>query len=160
MAIRTDGTLVAWGSNGSGEVSPLPTNQNIYSAVAACIGYSVALTANPAPTVTASSDTNTLWPPNHKMAPVTITGRVTCPGGINPSSGTYSTVDEYGTVQPAGTFTINANGTYRFSLSLEAWRDGTDTDGRVYTIVVRAKSGMGVPGSTSVKVTCPHDQGK
>jgi VCBS repeat-containing protein len=58
----------------------------------------------------------------------------------------------------AGSFTINSDGTYTFTVALEASRLGTDADGRLYTIEVRATDNTGNVGSTTTSVIVPHDQ--
>jgi hypothetical protein len=94
------------------------------------------------------------------MVPVTVSGTITDTGsGVNLSSGSFAVSDEYGTVQPAGPLTINPDGTYLFTVSLEASRKGSDKDGRQYTISVFAKDNAGNLGSSSIIVTVPHDQG-
>jgi hypothetical protein len=94
------------------------------------------------------------------MVPVTISGTITdTDSGVNLSSGRFAVSDEYGTVQPAGPFTINPDGTYLFTVNLEASRRGSDKDGRQYTISVFAKDNAGNLGFSSLIVTVPHDQG-
>ena len=78
---------------------------------------------------------------------------------VHPSSGSFAVSDEYGTVQPAGPFTINPDGTYSFTVNLQASRIGSDKDGRQYTISVFAKDNAGNPGSSSIVISVPHDRG-
>ena len=89
------------------------------------------------PTITATADKTILWPPNGKMVPVTVTGKITDPDSIV-STATFRVVDEYGTVQPSGSIKLNADGTYTFTVLLQASRLGTDLDGRQYTIFIDA----------------------
>lgn len=115
---------------------------------------------NTPPTITATANPSQLWPPIGNMVPVTISGTITDTGsGVDTASGAYSTVDSYGAVQPAGTFTINADGTYSCTLSLEASRKGSDKAGRTYTVTITAKDKAGNVGTATVVVTVPHDQG-
>jgi hypothetical protein len=86
--------------------------------------------------------------------PVTVSGSVTGTGVTL----TYAVVDEYKKVQPSGTTTVNANGTYSFVIKLEAYRNGNDSDGRIYTIIVTAKDQFGRTVSASTTVRVPHDQ--
>jgi hypothetical protein len=67
--------------------------------------------------------------------------------------------DEYGQVQPSGSFAPGADGSYSFGVPLVAARNGDDRDGRTYTIVVGARDAIGNVGSCSTVVTVPHDQG-
>ena len=109
----------------------------------------------PPPTVIDVANPNTLlWSPNKLMLPVTISGTATGTGVTL----TYKVVDEYKKVQPSGTATLNADGTYAFVVSLEAYRNGNDADGRLYTITVTAKDQFGRTASASTTVIVPHNQ--
>ncbi len=96
--------------------------------------------------------TNILWPPNHKMVNVKING-----GVIDTDSGIESIVftvtDEYGLVQPS------ISGFNSF-IALEAWREGTDKDGRVYTITAVVTDRAGNQSTETATVIVPHDQRK
>jgi hypothetical protein len=111
------------------------------------------------PVVTASASPTSLWPPNHKMVSVHVTGTVTDASGGVPGSVSFHVVDEYGKVQPAGTATVDANGNYSFNVSLQSSRLGQDKDGRQYRIIVTATDQAGNTGSAMSRVTVPHDQG-
>jgi hypothetical protein len=112
------------------------------------------------PTISVFATPKTLWPPNGKMVPVTISGTITDMGsGIDPSKTAYAVTDEYGLIQPSGNITLDASGNYSFTISLQASRKGNDIDGRQYTITVSAKDNDGNQGSKSTVVTVPHDQG-
>jgi hypothetical protein len=118
----------------------------------------VAVVTGPALTVTASP--STLWPPNGSMVSVGVSGVVeSTGGGIRQGSGRFQVGDEYGSIQPKGTVVLAADGSYSFTVLLEASRRGDDTAGRHYTITVSAKDNSGNPGSTSTTVLVPHDQG-
>ena len=65
----------------------------------------------------------------------------------------FEVIDEYNTIEP----TISDFNTI---IQLEAWRDGGDKDGRIYTISVTIKDKAGNEVTSSVTVICPHDQGK
>jgi hypothetical protein len=111
------------------------------------------------PVVTASASPTTLWPPNHKLRPVTVTGTVADASGGVPSTVNYQVVDEYGQVQPSGTASVDSQGNYSFVVRLQASRTGQDKDGRLYTIVVTAVDQAGNTGSARTFVVVPHDQG-
>lgn len=102
------------------------------------------------PTLNVSAYPNMLWPPNHKMVDIAIGG-----GASDNLSGVASVVfnvtDEYGLVQPA----ISGFDT---GVALEAWRDGTDKDGRQYTIKAVATDAAGNKSIASTVILVPHDQ--
>jgi len=110
------------------------------------------------PALTASASPATLWPPDGKMVPITISGTITDPtSGV--STATYAVKDEYGSVQPSGSVTL-VNGSYSFTIQLQASRNGNDQDGRQYTITVSVQDKAGNQRSAATGVTVPHDQGK
>jgi len=112
------------------------------------------------PSATANSDSTELWPPNGKMRAVTISGSATDSGSGTTSTGSYGVLDEYGLVQPQGTFAVSPSGVYSFVVNLEASRLGTDQDGRTYLLAVTVKDLKGNATTSTVKVVVPHDQGK
>ena len=65
--------------------------------------------------------------------------------------------DQYGKLQPSGSLTLSADGTYSFTVRLQASRLGSDVNGRHYTITVNASNNAGETGSQSGTVTVPHD---
>ena len=113
-----------------------------------------------APTLSVSANPTRLWPPNGKLVPVTVTGTV----GDNffgvGSTVTYRVRDEYGRVQPRGTATVAPNGTFSFTVDLQAARRGFDRNDRQYTILVTAVDQAGNSTTETVRVTVPHDQGR
>jgi hypothetical protein len=112
------------------------------------------------PSISCNTNRNSLWPPNGKSVPVSITGTMTDAGsGVNLSTGQYRVSDEYLEVQPSGTVTVNANGSYAVTLSLTSARNGNDTDGRQYSVSITAKDNAGNLGSCAFTVKVPHDQG-
>jgi hypothetical protein len=111
------------------------------------------------PMITLSTIPTSLWPPNGKMVPVTVSGTIT-DTGCTVTSAAYAVTDEYGQVQPSGAVTLRAGGTYSFTVLLQASRLGTDLDGRLYTITVSASNNAGKTGSQAGSVIVPHDQGR
>lgn len=110
------------------------------------------------PIVTASAPA-TLWPPTGLTIPVRVQGTMTDAGsGVDPTTARYSVTDEYGLVQPAGSIVVGAGGAYSVDVPLVASRNGTDVNGRTYTILVRVKDNAGTEGSTTVIVVVPHNQ--
>lgn len=90
-----------------------------------------------------------LWPPNHRMVDVTVNG-----GASDSISGIASVVftvrDEYGRIEPV----IND---FNTTISLEAWREGTDADGRHYTVTLKITDKADNIRIVSTEAVCPHD---
>jgi len=108
------------------------------------------------PVVTEDANPATLlWSPNKTMTPVTVSGVVT---DLTATTVTYKVIDEYGQVQPAGSVTVGAGGAYSFIVKLEAYRNGNDADGRIYTIQVKATDAGGRSTTTVSYVKVPHNQ--
>jgi endo-1,4-beta-xylanase len=113
-----------------------------------------------APVIKATANPSTLWPPNGKFVNVQVTGTATFAlAGVSATTGTFTTVDSYGQVQPSGTFTINPDGTFSFSVALQARRHGFDKAGRTYTVSMSVQDLAGNVSTFSVTITVPHDQG-
>lgn len=110
------------------------------------------------PVVTVSVAPRSLWPPNGKMVPVTISGTIT-DTGCSVTNAAYAVTDEYGELQPIGAVTLGAGGVYSLTILLQAARHGTDLDGRLYTVTVNASNNAGKTGSSTGAVIVPHDQG-
>ncbi len=112
------------------------------------------------PVVTIAAAPATLWPPNGNMVPVTISGSINdATSGVDTGRLAFAVTDEYGIVQPSGSVTLAPDGSYSFTILLQASRRDDDFDGRQYTIVVSATDNAGNTGSASTVVTVPHDQG-
>jgi hypothetical protein len=111
------------------------------------------------PTMTIAPSTPTLWPPNGKLTPVAISGRVAGGlSGIDPSNVTFKVSDEYSEIKRTGAIPVAPDGAYSFSVMLKASRLSQDLDGRQYEIVVSALDKAGNQTSASTVVTVPHDQ--
>lgn len=101
------------------------------------------------PVVTASANPSTAPKRPHSVS-VTISGSATdALSGIGSAS--FNVVDEYGVAQPSGSVTVQPNGSYSFTLSLPATKQGNDKNGHLYTIVVTALDRAG--NSTSATTT-------
>jgi hypothetical protein len=89
-----------------------------------------------------------IWPPNLKMVKVLIVGAAT-DGASGVASTSIKVTDEYGIYN----MTVPGFGS---AIQLQAWRRGTDRDGRHYTItaVVTDKAGNQATATTTVLV--PH----
>ena len=114
---------------------------------------------NHVPDVTgATASPSTLWPANHKMAEVQITG-VTDPDGDTVTIAITAILQDEpvnGTNQ--GNREPDAAGVGTSTASVRAERDG-DGNGRMYRIEFTATDSRGASASGSVLVCVPHDQG-
>jgi uncharacterized repeat protein (TIGR01451 family) len=114
-----------------------------------------------APHIESAVTPDVLWPPNGKMVPVVLSGRITDgASGVDAASAVFRIVDEYHTLVSAGSVRPDAAGRFSVTLMLEASRQGTDRDGRQYQIVVTAADRQGNRGSASAVVVVPHDRGR
>jgi outer membrane protein assembly factor BamB len=104
-----------------------------------------------APLVTATANPSTA-PKGPKPVNVTISGSVT--DAVSAVSSSFNVIDEYGTTQPSGPITLQANGNYSFTLALPANRPGNDRDGHLYTIVVQGvdQAGNSTTATTTFRV--------
>jgi outer membrane protein assembly factor BamB len=103
------------------------------------------------PVVTASANPSTA-PKRPQPVTVTISGSATdAVSGIGSAS--FNVIDEYGVSQPSGPVTVQPNGSYSFTLSLPATRQGNDKNGHLYTIVVTATDQAGNSASATTTVT-------
>ena len=101
-----------------------------------------------APVVTASANPSTA-PKKPQPVTVTISGSVTdAVSGV--SSASFNVIDEYGVTQPSGPVTVQANGTYSFTLTLPATKQGSDKNGHLYTIRV---TGVDQAGNSATATT-------
>ena len=112
-----------------------------------------------APTITAFASPTTLFPPNHKFVPITVTGHVADNLSGVAHTVTFHVVDEYGQVQPSGTALVDANGNYNFVVNLQASRHGQDKNGRQYVIDVTVGDIAGNQATTAASLVVLHDRG-
>jgi hypothetical protein len=90
-----------------------------------------------------------LWPPNHKEVEVGIDWSASDSGsGVGEAS--IKVVDEY------GKYTSLVPGD-RKTIALEAWREGKDLDGRIYTVTLQVKDTAGNVATAIQNITVPHD---
>jgi hypothetical protein len=121
------------------------------------IAFGAAPVDTTAPSIKASVDRSVLWPPNGKLVPVVVSGSLTDVGsGVDPASARYSVTDEYGEIQPEGAISLNSDGTFKFTVMLEASRRGTDRSGRQYAISLTGSDRAGNVSSTQLTVVVPH----
>jgi hypothetical protein len=111
------------------------------------------------PSVSCAGSPDVLWPPNNRLVSVRVSGRIS-PGtsALLPGNTVSAVLDEYGESEWMGSFNADRQGNYSFEVPLVAARRGGDRDGRLYTIVVRARDGLGNVGICSMPVVVPHDK--
>jgi hypothetical protein len=114
------------------------------------------------PTISIGAKPSILWPPNGGLVTVTVSGTIQDnPGGsgVNTLNTCFFVVDQYHQVQPTGSVTLASDGSYSFTVQLQASREGNDPNGRVYSIAVNASDNNGNSAASAVaKVMVPHDQ--
>lgn len=101
------------------------------------------------PVISIESNLNLLWPPNHKMVEVLVNGETT-DDGSGLASVDITVADEY------GKYNLTLPG-FGASVALEAWRDGKDRDGRVYTFTAVATDNAGNTSTATTQVLVPHE---
>lgn len=111
-----------------------------------------------APTITLTATPSQIWPPNGRTVNVAIDGT-----GADSVSGLASVIyvvtDEYGLPLsiPVRTLTGNSSA-WSESLGVEASRNGSDADGRLYTVVAIITDVAGNTESASTNILVPHDR--
>lgn len=104
----------------------------------------------------ASANPSTLWPPNHRMADVTVAYTVasSCPISctLNVASNEVPNAFGDGDTTPDW-IVVNPN-----HVRLRAERAGTGS-GRIYSVTIICTNSAGQSSSQAVTVTVPHDQG-
>ncbi len=109
-------------------------------------------------TISASPDI--IWPPNHKMVPVTLSLSIFDNCDTNPTSQIISIIsNEPESGQGDGDTAPDWEITGDLTANLRAERAGNGS-GRVYTITVRCTDSAGNYTDREVTVTVPHDQKK
>lgn len=129
-------------------------------------------------TIEPPTDADALWPPDHKMSRITVTGRVEDDGGLagplevevtssepddavgngdGTTTGDTNGFDGY-TRPVRFTWTPNADGTFAIPLRLRAERAGTG-NGRVYTVTVRARDLAGHVSTDVQRFIVPKSMG-
>ena len=150
--------------NGDGGPDVVVANDACPSTVCGGAGVGVLLnnlTDHEAPIITISAFPNILWPPNSMMVPVAVSGNISDSGsGVKQGSPRYSVIDEYGKVQPSGPISLAPGGNYSVVVWLQASRDGSDRNGRRYSITVSATDYAGNNGSNQSSVVVPHDSAR
>jgi hypothetical protein len=116
-----------------------------------------------------------VWPPNHKLVPITISWNESEAGDSDTNtlyadSVTSVGVDDKGAGQPTAKQGPDYSGVptsgsasdgspASVTVYVRAERSGTDKAGRTYTINLRCDSGDDTEGNAMAVVTVPHDMG-
>jgi hypothetical protein len=103
------------------------------------------------------ADKSSLWPPNNKMVPVSITANVSSDGPVTLTA--QVSCNEPAKRGTDWTEPVINQATGVILLSLRATRAGSGT-GRVYTITIKATDANGNFATETVTIVVPHDQGK
>ncbi len=144
----SSGGVIAFALTVSDGVLPSSNNANVSIAV---------VDANPR-CGQAYASTSVLWPPDHRMVPVSVRG-VTNPAN-EPLTIAITGVTQDEPVNGLGDGDTAPDALIQgSSVLLRAERAGGG-DGRVYRIHFRASDDLGVPCTGSVAVSVPHDQGR
>jgi uncharacterized lipoprotein YddW (UPF0748 family) len=112
-----------------------------------------------APVITLAVTPSEVWPPDGRTVNVAITGTGTdSVSGL--ASVSYVVTDEYGLPLSIPVRTLSGNSSaWSESLGVEARREGTDIDGRLYVVVATITDLAGNSASVSTNILVPHDQG-
>ncbi|HKD08853.1 MAG TPA: hypothetical protein VKB79_23325 [Bryobacteraceae bacterium] len=111
------------------------------------------------PVITVSATPAILWPPDGRMVTVTVSGNITDNlSGVNAGGATFSVYDRAGAIQPSGPVTVAPDGSFSFTVQLQASLNSLDFNGRQYSVTVRASDNAGNPGFGAATVMVPHDQ--
>ena len=129
--------------------------------LAATDSVTITVADETAPVLVLAASPTQLWPPNHKMVPITLTATATDNCGETLSQQpkivkVESNEDDNG--QGDGNTTGDWEITGELTLNLRAERSGGGS-GRIYTITIEAVDTAGNIGSGTVLVKVAHDQG-
>jgi len=154
MAVARVGPAAAAGVDGRIYAMGSGLNGIVLSSVEAYTPPSIDTTP---PVCTVSVSPNTLWPPNHKLVPITVGVSVTDPDDSNLTSFVLQslTTNEGKLADESQGWKVETPSTNGF---LRAERDGNGT-GRIYTLTYQGKDSDGNTTTCTGTVTVPHDKG-
>ncbi len=121
----------------------------------------VAVVDTTPPVITsASASPNVLWPPNHKMVPITIS--VVATDLCASASCRIKSVTSNEQIQHPGKKNKSPDWSTNgpLALQLRAERSGKSKNGRTYNVTVECTDPSGNASTRTVVITVPHDQGK
>ena len=112
-----------------------------------------------APVLSLSATPSVIWPADNRIVNVRIDGT-----GTDSVSGlqnvSYVITDEYGTTLNIPLRGLTGSSTsWTEALAVEARREGTDLDGRIYTVVATLTDVAGNSTTATITTVVPHDQG-
>lgn len=99
-----------------------------------------------------------IWPPNHKMVSVSLSGDVKTNCPLTEAS--FLVKDEYGRDVVGALPVAPTGGPFCVKAFVEADRLGTDKDGRHYGFSAMAKNKAGAGVSATLESVVPHDMGR
>ncbi len=111
------------------------------------------------PSLQVAASPASLWPPNHKLVPITVAVQVSDDTDASPSVRLVSITCDDG-CDPALDVAGAVYGTDDREFDLRSERKGTNAAGRTYTITYSAEDAAGNKATAETKVTVAHDQGK
>ena len=111
-----------------------------------------------APTVSLSANPSAIKPPNGKMVPVTLSlDGADAVSGL--ASVSYTVTDEYGATLSIPTRNLSGNSaSWTETLLVEARREGSDRDGRLYTVTATLTDVAGNTSTATATIVVSHDQ--
>lgn len=118
-----------------------------------------------APTLAPEANVGILWPPNHKMADITIYTNANDDSGLPPTLTVAVTSNEPqdglgdGDMAPDWTEPVIDENTGIVTLQLRSERSGNG-DGRTYAIVITATDLANNTSTAKAEIIVPHDQGE
>lgn len=132
---------------------------NTNGAVGTCSTTAAVVDTTPPVITSASATPNVLWPPNHKMVPITLSVTATdlCSSTVTTSIKTVTANETISKPGKGHNKSADWNITGPLTLQLRAERAGKG-HGRDYNIVVDAVDSSGNHATTNVVVHVPHDQ--
>ena len=159
-ASSTFDITVTAGSAGSSLVNAVSITGDQFDPNTANNSFTLTTELNHNPICTAVNGGPDLWPPNHKMRLVTLTGATDPDGDVVTLTATHVTQDEPLNGAADGNTAVDATpGPASNQVNLRAERAGTG-DGRVYRISFTGSDGRGGTCAGTAIVGVPHDQGK
>lgn len=118
-----------------------------------CIAVVTVIDVNAPGFIAASASPDVMWPPNHKMVPVTIHAATSdnCGGDVDIK------ITSVSSNEPVDGIDWEITGVLTLNLRAERLGNGT---GRIYTVLLTATDASGNQSTKEVFISVPHDRGK